>query len=109
VICVYNLFYNVNNFCNEFEPVLNRNLIDEGEKHRIKESSLSLSEVMTVVILFHSSDFRCFKAYYTEYVMKYMCGYFPKPVILLCQLSRVCHPERGEGSLSLSFRPKGEV
>lgn len=80
MICIYNLFYDVDNFCNEFEPVLNKNLIDEGEKHRIKKSSLSLSEVMTIVILFHSSNFRHFKAYYTEYVMKYMIQYFPGPV-----------------------------
>ncbi len=47
--------------------ILNKNLIDEGKKQRIKESSLSLSEVMTIVILFHGSDCRHFKAYYIEY------------------------------------------
>jgi len=77
MICIYNLFYDVDNFCNEFEPVLNKSLIDEGKKQRIKESSLSLSEVMTIVILFHSSNYRHFKAYYTEYVIKYMEQYFP--------------------------------
>ncbi len=77
MICIYNLFYDVDNFCNELEPALNKSLIDEGKKKRVKESSLSLSEVMTIVILFHSSDYRHFKAYYTEYVIKYMGQYFP--------------------------------
>jgi hypothetical protein len=77
MICIYNLFYDVDNFCNEFEPVLNKSLIDEGKKQRIKESSLALSEVMTIVILFHSSNFRHFKGYYTEYVTKYMKDAFP--------------------------------
>ncbi len=29
MICIYNLFYDVDNFYNEFEPVLNKSLIDE--------------------------------------------------------------------------------
>jgi hypothetical protein len=36
-----------------------------------------LSEVMTIVILFHLSGYRCFKWYYREYVCERLSGYFP--------------------------------
>lgn len=35
------------------------------------------SELMTIVILFHQSHFRTFKAYYTEYVQRHLHGEFP--------------------------------
>jgi hypothetical protein len=43
-------------------------------------SSLSLSEVMTIILLFHLSGYRCFKWYYVRYVCTVMREYFPKPV-----------------------------
>ncbi len=75
--CIYTLFYDVDNFCKNFEPMLNKHLIENGTRQRIRESSLSLSEVMTVIILFHSSNYRTFKGYYTEHVMKYLRWAFP--------------------------------
>lgn len=41
---------------------------------------MKLSEVMTIIIYFHSSGYRNFKTYYLEYVLKTMTGEFPDPV-----------------------------
>ena len=35
------------------------------------------AEIMVILILFHSSSFRCFKHYYKEYVCKHLEHLFP--------------------------------
>jgi hypothetical protein len=42
--------------------------------------TLSLSEVMTIIIHFHQSEYRHFKAYYTKHVMVHLQSEFPKLV-----------------------------
>jgi hypothetical protein len=42
--------------------------------------TLCLSEVMTIIVLFHSSGYRNFKTYYTQHVLKHMAGAFPRLV-----------------------------
>jgi len=71
------LFCDVDDFCKEFEPVWNQHLIENGSRQRTKASSLSLSEVMTIIIFFHTSNFRTFKHYYTEYIMIFFKNLFP--------------------------------
>jgi hypothetical protein len=41
---------------------------------------LSLSEVMTIIVLFHRLGYRCFKWYYQRHVCAQMRDYFPAPV-----------------------------
>ena len=41
---------------------------------------LSVSEVMTIMIHFHQSRYRHFKAYYTQYVQKHLHREFPRLV-----------------------------
>lgn len=77
MICIDTLFYDVDNFCEGFEPMLNKRLIEDGKRQRIRKSSLTLSEIMTVIILFHISGYRNFKGYYTEHVMKHLKPEFP--------------------------------
>ncbi len=59
-----NLYCHVDDFCKEFEPRWNRELLSSGVAKRRPRSSLSLSEVMTIVIWFHFSGSRDFKHYY---------------------------------------------
>lgn len=47
---------------------------------RNRACRLSNSEVMTICITFHISGYRNFKAFYLEYVCKYLSCYFPKLV-----------------------------
>jgi Transposase DDE domain len=58
------LFCSVDDFCKIFEPKLQATLLMSGEIKRIRNKSLTLSEIMTIVVLFHISRFRDFKHYY---------------------------------------------
>ena len=61
----------------EFEPQWKEQLLQSGEVKRCKDSGLSLSEVMTLIIAFHRSNYRTFKHFYTDYVLKHWRGAFP--------------------------------
>ena len=74
------VFCDIDDFNAVFEPQWKEQLLQAGEVKRCKDSSLSLSEVMTIIIVFHSSNFRTFKHFYTGYVMKYLRGAFPRLV-----------------------------
>jgi hypothetical protein len=52
-------------------------LFSAGEIQRERKRSLSPSEIMTILIHFHQSHYRHFKAYYTEYVLERLKGEFP--------------------------------
>lgn len=71
------LFYLVDEFCIDFEPKWQAHLLGSGVAHRIKPSSLSLSEILTIVIHFHQSNHKTFKQYYTNYVAVYLAADFP--------------------------------
>jgi hypothetical protein len=72
------LFCDIDDFCLLFEPCLQARLLDTRQRHRA--STLCLSEVMTIITLFHASSYRNFKAFYTEQVMKQYAGAFPRLV-----------------------------
>jgi hypothetical protein len=55
-------------------------LLGAGGCRRDPPARLCLSEVMTIIVLFHASSYRNFKAYYTEQVMKHYAGAFPRLV-----------------------------
>lgn len=72
------LFCDVDDFCQLFIPAWNRQQLQSGERHRLREPGLSLSERMTIMIHFHQSQCRNFKAYYLGYVCRYLKKAFPK-------------------------------
>jgi hypothetical protein len=74
------VFCDIDDFCLLFEPLWKRQLLAATEQKRQRRSTLSLSEVMTIIVLFHSSGYRNFKAFYTQHVLKYLGGAFPKVV-----------------------------
>ena len=71
------LFYLVDEFCKEFEPEWRTRLVVSGEAVRNKPCSLSLSEILTIVIWFHVSNHKTFKHYYADYVRVYLSADFP--------------------------------
>jgi hypothetical protein len=71
------LFVQVDDFCQLFLPVLEGHLITSGVIQRRRERSLSISEVMTIMIHFHQSHYRNFKAYYYEHVLAHLRSEFP--------------------------------
>ena len=61
------LYCLVDNFCRVFEPLWEQHLLTTGKKQHCRAASLSLSELMTLAILFHQLRFRHFKTFYQEY------------------------------------------
>jgi hypothetical protein len=74
------LFCDVDDFCQQFEPLWQQGLLAGGQRHRWREGTLSLSEVMTIEITFHQSGYRTFKHYYTRYVTQVLRWAFPRLV-----------------------------
>src|SRR5215210_8707556 len=74
------VFCDIDDFCQLFEPLWKQRLLSAGERRRDRAARLCLSEVMTIITLFHASSYRNFKAYYTEHVMKHYSGAFPRLV-----------------------------
>ncbi len=74
------LFCDVDDFCQEFLPIWERLQISNGVKTRKRYPQLTMSEIMTIMIHFHQSHYRDFKAYYTQNVMKNYQSEFPRLV-----------------------------
>jgi hypothetical protein len=53
-------------------------LIKRGETAPERPSTLSLAELMTLVILFHQLRFRQFKSFYLAYVCRHLRAEFPR-------------------------------
>jgi transposase len=77
---ILTLFCDIDDFCSVFEPAWRRRLLASGACRRRKPGSLSLSEVMTILVLFHASGYRDFKTFYTRHVAGQLGGEFPRLV-----------------------------
>jgi Transposase DDE domain len=71
------MFCDIDDFCKWFEPLYMQRLLQNGHRQRVRHSHLALSEIMTIIVYFHSSHYRDFKHYYTEYVATQLRPYFP--------------------------------
>ncbi len=71
------LYCNVDDFWKEFRSEWEKHLIDSGKRKRGPEPELSISEMMTIVILFHRSNYRTFKHFYA-YISNHFRSYFPR-------------------------------
>jgi hypothetical protein len=65
------IFCDVDDFCNKFLPGWEAELIANGTKKRRRQSKMTTSECMTIVIAFHQSNHRYFKNFYIGLVQKY--------------------------------------
>ena len=59
------MFCDIDDFCKVFEPIYTQRLLQNGQCQRRRQSQLSLSEIMTIIVYFHRSHYRDFKPYYT--------------------------------------------
>jgi hypothetical protein len=75
------LFCLVDDFCKIFEPELNSIALEHYKPGSrwwtTRKSKLSLSEIMTIAIFFHSSGYRTFKHYYEYFVLEHLKPFFP--------------------------------
>lgn len=72
------LFCEIDDFCQVFVPDWERQQLANGERKRQRASRLSLSEIMTVLVYFHQSHYRNFKAYYLCHVHQHRRSEFPE-------------------------------
>ena len=71
------LFCDVDDFCRLFLPDWHRQQLQHGERKRLRGCRLALSELMPILIHFHQSQYRNFKAYYLLYVCRHLADAFP--------------------------------
>ena len=74
------LFCQVDDFCRTFVPEWRQLQLASGAIRRQRSKQLSLSEIMTILIWFHCSHYRTFKAYYCEQVQRHLQAEFPSLV-----------------------------
>lgn len=74
------LFYLIDEFCKEFEPKWKAERLASGERQRIRAYTMSLSEILTIIVHFHQSNHKTFKYYYLNYVCVQLRSDFPEVV-----------------------------
>ncbi len=97
------LFCDVDDFCQAFVPAWQKKMLSPGAIRRQRARSLTIGEIITILIHFHQSHYRNFKAYYLEYVLVRLRGEFPGLVsynryveflpsvlVVLCACLRTC-------------------
>lgn len=71
------LFFDLDEFCRAFEPSFRQRLLTDKVAHRERARTLSLSEVMTLLVLFQTTGFRNLKQFYCEFVTRHLRAEFP--------------------------------
>lgn len=71
------LFCAVDDFCQAVEPEMRKQRLSDDSRRRERAGQLWTSEIMTILIHFHQSQYRTFKAYYTQQVQVHLHREFP--------------------------------
>jgi hypothetical protein len=73
------IFYIIDEFCKEIEKTIqgHRLVKETSKKVRKKSFTMSDSEVITIMIMFHQSHYRDIKAFYINYIQQYRQKDFP--------------------------------
>lgn len=74
---ILTLFFDIDEFCKAFEPLWNKHLLEADTKKRNRQRSLAVSEVLTILVLFHLSGYRNLKTFYLLHVCQHLRAEFP--------------------------------
>ena len=75
------IFCNVDDFCKFYDALMAKYTFKALKKRNYHRASrMSKTEVMMIMILFHSSGYRCLKHFYTDKICKHMRHLFPEVV-----------------------------
>ena len=78
---VTELFCMAVDFCKFFDAMMKKYTLKSDNKRAYhRDSTMSKSEIMLIMILFHDSGYRCLKHFYVEKVCKHLRHLFPKVV-----------------------------
>ena len=74
------LFCLIDDFCQQFEPLLEQRMLGESAdiQRRRRACEMSLPEMITIVVLFHMMRGRQFKEFYRDTVCRFMNSEFPR-------------------------------
>ncbi len=73
------IFVSVDDFCKDFEQEIQKHrLTAKDKKSRNRNRTLSDSEMISILILFHYGQFTNFKAFYIYYVSAHLKDCFPQ-------------------------------
>ena len=72
------IFCDIDDCCKACEPIYAQGLLHTGQRQR--QTTLALSEILTLLVYCHWSHYRTFKHYYTEYVLAHLHPSFPQLV-----------------------------
>jgi DDE family transposase len=71
------LFCHVDDVWKSFAPTWHQRLLETGIRKRQRPGRLRASEIMTILISFHQSHDRDFKAFYTQHILTHLRSEFP--------------------------------
>ncbi len=71
------LFCHVDDFWLAFAPAWKQTVLQSGQIKRQRSGQLAESEIMTILIHFHQSHYRDFKAFYSQHVLSHLHAEFP--------------------------------
>ena len=79
---IVEIFYLADEFCKEFDRIKSGHILkkDNGKRYRNRQFTMSDSEVITIMICFHISGYRCLNGLYINHIQKYCQSDFPKTV-----------------------------
>lgn len=79
---IISIFYEIDNFCREFIPYWEQQCLsmDDSRVNLELPSALTLSEAMTICVVFHHSGYRTFKKYYQDLISQRYRKFFPRLV-----------------------------
>lgn len=78
---VTEIFCIADDFCKFYDVMMQKYTIKpQGKREYHRDSTMSKAEIMVIMILFHSSGYRCLKHFYVDHVCKHMRHLFPKVV-----------------------------
>jgi hypothetical protein len=71
------MFCEIDDFWQSFRPAWQRKLLLSGTRRRERTTQLTVSEIMTIIILFHQSNYRTFMQFYLHHVCQHLNDAFP--------------------------------
>ena len=78
---VTELFCMADDSCKFFDAMMKKCTLKSDNKRAYhRDSTMSKSEIMLIMIMFHDSGYRCLKHFYVEKVCKHLRHLFPKVV-----------------------------
>jgi hypothetical protein len=77
---LYQIFMDVDDFVNALDCFENKHRLGSAPVHPGPKRGMHRSEVLSILIFYHYSGYKCFQYYYNSFVIKDLCSFFPNAV-----------------------------